>query len=430
LTKGIPQKHAHLHGAFWTLADQAAVSLGAFAINVQLARLLSPQDYGTFALLLGGYFLIQHVNASLIYYPLMVRLAGGNEKRPTDLVFASVTLTGASTLLLGAVLAVFLCIFGRQDIALAGTCYVLFWQIQDAHRRALLAEFQHRIAAVSDAITYLGGAGAIASLAATGSLSLVTALFAMTAACVVAVAAQAAQRYRMMPSRNELRVLTFEYWDFGKWAFVNGLILTLSMQIFPWSLAILHGTAAAAGFQAVLNIANLANPITFGLCNAILPAAARAHESLGLHEAWRTARKYITIGIALTASYAVPLLCVPWLALRVLYGPNSAYADLSTALSITVVAVAINSIADMIYTFINGVKGNRLVLGMNIWGLAATAVALPFAATYGVEGCALLLAASRLFRLIASWHLVARILSPGNNLPWPRPIQASGEGRQ
>ncbi|MEO8137116.1 MAG: hypothetical protein ABI831_24450 [Betaproteobacteria bacterium] len=429
MTIGNSQRHSHYRGTFWTLADQAAVSLGAFAINVQLARQLSPEDYGTFALLLGGYFLIQHVNSSLIYYPLMIQLAGGREKRPADLVVGSAILTGGCTLILAAVLAVCLSVFGRQDIALAGGCYVWFWQIQDVHRRALLAEFQHGIAAISDAITYLGGAAAIGVLAAFGNLSLVTALLAMSGACAVAVAVQAVQRYRTMPAGIDLRLRSVEFWHFGKWAFVNGLILTLGVQIFPWSLAIFHGAAAAAGFQAVLNLANLANPINFGLCNVILPAAARALQSGGVHEAWRSARRYIMIGVALTASYAIPLLCVPWLALQLLYGASSVYADLTTELSIVVVAVTVNAIGDMVYTFINGVKGNKLILGINAWGLALTVVAVPLAASYGIEGCALLLAASRIFRLVASLHLVGRMLSSDDNSAWTGPVQVNSEGR-
>src|SRR5829696_8632974 len=64
-------------GAFWTLLDQGSISLGTFLVNIELARELDATEYGTFALLFGVYFLIQLLNAALIFFPLMLRLAGG-----------------------------------------------------------------------------------------------------------------------------------------------------------------------------------------------------------------------------------------------------------------------------------------------------------------------------------------------------------------
>ena len=42
--------------ASWTLVDQGVVSAGNFLLNVLLARTLSEEDYGEFALFLGAIF--------------------------------------------------------------------------------------------------------------------------------------------------------------------------------------------------------------------------------------------------------------------------------------------------------------------------------------------------------------------------------------
>ena len=60
--------------ASWTLVDQCVVSLGNFALNVQLARDLAVADYGKFALFLGAIFVLRCFDYSLISYPLSVRL--------------------------------------------------------------------------------------------------------------------------------------------------------------------------------------------------------------------------------------------------------------------------------------------------------------------------------------------------------------------
>jgi O-antigen/teichoic acid export membrane protein len=287
------------------------------------------------------------------------------------------------------------------------------------------------MAALSDGITYLGGAAGITVLAAADRLNLYTSLCAMTAACALAVAVQATWRRPTVPNGvkpQSLVTLMREFWDFGRWAFFNGLTFILSVQIFPWSLAIVHGPAGAAEFQAVLNIANLVNPVVFGLSNIIMPQATQILEREGLRNAWNHTRKYIAIGFVLLASYVVFLMSVPLAALHLIYGANSAYVDLQQALRIAVMAVAISSVADMIYAFIGGVKAPRLALRMHIYGLLATAILLPFAAQYGVLGCTLLLVASRGFRLVASWLVVAQLISPTQEQPSARDLRTSSEG--
>jgi hypothetical protein len=136
-----------LQGVFWTLADQGAISLGTFLLNLQLARQLDVSEYGTFALLLGGYFLVQHFNTSLIHYPLILRLTG-KEERTSDLILISVALTAASSFAFSAIMVACLSAFGRPDIAAAAALYLLLWQLQDLLRRTLLAEFRHRAAII------------------------------------------------------------------------------------------------------------------------------------------------------------------------------------------------------------------------------------------------------------------------------------------
>jgi O-antigen/teichoic acid export membrane protein len=399
------------NGAFWTLLDQGAISLGTILINVQLARQLDAPEYGTFALLLGGFFLFQHFNASLIYYPLMLKLAGGKQERSSDLVFVSLILTALSTIAFAAVVISCLIVFGRSEIAFAAAVYLVLWQLQDVLRRALLAQFSHRTAAVADGIAYIGAAAGIALLAHSHSLSVSSALFTMAGTCTLAFAVQIFQHPPTFPRDGNARDLLDSFWTHGKWAFVNGVILIVTVQAFPWALATADGPAAAAGFQAVLNIANLANPIAFGLSNIILPAVAQAYAAGSTWNAWRAAQIYIIIGATLLSCFVIPVILMPHTVLALLYGANSPYAHLEQAVVVMVLAVAINSIADMINTFLHGVESAKLAVWMNGIGLGVAALLLPFVGLHGVLGCALALGAARVARLIAASRIVARMLS-------------------
>jgi O-antigen/teichoic acid export membrane protein len=418
-------------GAFWTLVDQGAVSLGTFLLNIQLARQLGAPEYGFFALLFGGYFIIQHLNASLIYYPMMLRLAGGKEDRPSDLVFTSAALTAASSLLLSAVVGACLFALGRGDIAAAAAIYLLLWQLQDVFRRALLAEFRHPIAAAIDAIIYIGAAGAIAILAKHGSLSLRTALTAMIGTCglglIIHFSIRISQRRPTWSSMNGQTKLMRDFWKLGRWVFVSGLIFIMSGQIFSWTLAMFNGPADVAGFQACLNIANVANPISFGLSNIILTTAAEAYQEDDLRKSWRAATTYIIIGMFLISSYALPVMFMPHTALVLFYGVNSAYVNLYHTLPIIVFAVAVNSVTDMVATFIEGTRAPRLVVWINLTSLVAAGVVLLLIGSLSVAGCALALAVARTTGAITAWYFIARMLSPVNRFAWARPAEISGK---
>src|SRR5262249_11011338 len=151
----------------------------------------------------------------------------------------------------------------------------------------------HRMAAVADGIAYIGAAAGIAILVYSQSLSVSNALFTMAGTCAFAIALQIFQRPPTFPHDGNVRDLLDGFWTHGKWALVNGVILIVTVQAFPWALATADGSAAAAAFQAALNIANLANPIAFGLTSIIMPAVAQAYAAGSIRSAWRAAQTYI-----------------------------------------------------------------------------------------------------------------------------------------
>jgi O-antigen/teichoic acid export membrane protein len=398
-------------GAFWTLLDQGAISLGSFLVNVVLARKLDAPEYGTFALLFGGYFLVQLINASFVFYPLMLKLAGDKEERSSDLVFVSLILTALSTCVFTVVVISCLIVFGRSEIAFAAAVYLVLWQLQDVLRRALLAQFRHKTAAIADGITYLGAAAGITILANSDSLSVSNALFVMASTCALAIAVQVFQRPPTFLRNSNARDLLHGFWGHGKWALANGVILFVTVQAFPWALATADGPAAVAAFQAVLNIANLTNPVAFGLYNIILPVVAQAYSAGSMRSAWRAAQTYITIGTALLSFLVIPVVLMPHTVLALLYGANSPYAHLEDAVGVMVLAAAINAIAEMINTFIHGVGSGKLAVWMNGISLGVVAVLLPCVGVDGILGCVLVFGAARVVRLVAASCIVARLMS-------------------
>ena len=398
-----------MHRAFWVLADQGLVSLGAFLVNVQLARQLAPEDYGTYALLLGGLLGLQLFNSSLLLYPMSIRLPVMQGASKRQLRSATVLLVVGACVPLSVALAAGLFVLGRGDLAPPAVAMFLCWQMQETMRRGLLAEFRYSTAIIGDATAYYGQVAAIATLSALGALTLAHAFEAMAVAYSAGAAIQAVQNRISFRRIASLRQTAMEFWSIGSWSLSNNIVSLLRIQIIPWTLAAVGGPAAAASFQAALNVVNLTNPAIIGLSNVIPQTAALSRQSGGNAEAWLASRFYMLIGVPPIVGYYAIVLLLPGLILRVFYGAGSPYLALTLDLQILALAWAAGYATDMTCAYLHGVNSARFALIINVLGALAVALAFPFIRTYGLAaGCAALLGAN-LVRLAASYLIQKRI---------------------
>ena len=402
-----------LRRAVWTLTDQGVVSLGAFLVNILLARFLSPSEYGVFALLFGALLGLQVINGSLLFYPLSIRAAVASDAKKAKLIGLTVVSAGLISLALGGVLCVVIIAFGRGDLVLPVAAWFLFWQLQEALRRGLFAEFRHQAALLGDSVSYVGQVIVVAALALVGDLTLPLALFSMAFTSALAALVQSRQLTLDLRvgdlSPASLSLIAKDFWSLGSWALGNHLVSLLRIQTFPWLLAASYGPAAAASFQAALNVVNLANPVVIGLGNLIPQAAAR-ELSRGFGVAWAVARSYAIIGfIPLLLYYAIAILW-PGPVLTILYGVDSPYLTLADAVRILAIAWVLGYAADMICSFLHGVGAARRAFGINGLGaLAAVITAVPLISAMGPSGGFFALAVSSLIRTGAAYFTLNRM---------------------
>jgi len=104
--------------ASWTLLDQCTVSAGNFVLNVLLARALSQDDYGKFALFLGAIFILRNVDWSLISYPLSLRLSVVEAGHRASLLGATILLAACLSLGLVIVMGLGVTLLGASDLLL------------------------------------------------------------------------------------------------------------------------------------------------------------------------------------------------------------------------------------------------------------------------------------------------------------------------
>ena len=398
--------------ASWTLVDQGVVSFGNFLVNVLLARTLSAEDYGKFALFLGAIFILRVIDYSLISYPLSVRLCVASDEERAGLIGNTFLLTAALSLVLVVVVALGTTLLEADNIVLPACLCFLCWQAQETSRRCLLADFRYRAAVAGDGIAYVGQALLIVLLAWLDDITLPAALYMMSATFGIGALAHASKLRYAWPDLAEARLLAREYFSVGKWSLVNYQLVLARVQLLPWVLAALTGTAATASLQAGLNIANMMNPIIFGIGNAIPQVAAHAHRTEGVIGASRAACGYVLFGLSPILVISAAAFLMPNLLLRTVYGPSSPYLAAAMGLQLLAVAGVLDYIAEMISKTLLGVQAGRLASAVNVVAVGAAAVlAFALIGPLGVLGACLALLIANLVRAISAVFAIAWLIA-------------------
>ena len=398
--------------ASWTLVDQCVVSGGNFLLNVLLARTLSEEDYGEFALFLGSIFLLRVIDYSFISYPLSVRLCVVNGAERARLLGNTAVLILVLSLVLVVVMALGTALLERDNILLPACLCYLCWQAQETSRRFLLADFRYREAVAGDGVAYVGQVLLIAVLLWSDSITLAAALYVMSVAFVLGAVVHVLRLRFARPGFAELRGLALEYFSVGKWSLVSYQLVLLRVQLFPWLLAAFAGTAATASLQAGLNIANMMNPIIFGIGNAIPQVAAHAHRTEGVLGASRAAYGYVLFGLGPILVICGAAVLMPDLLLHTVYGPASPYLAAAIGLQLLAVAGVLDYIAEMISKTLLGVQAGRLAFLVNVVAVvAALGLALALIAPLGVFGACLALLIANLVRVIGAVIAITWLIS-------------------
>lgn len=375
-----------LSKGFWSLADQGVVSVGNFATNILLARNVVEYDYGVFAILFGVMLFLNSIHTSFVSYPLSVK--GATVELPGLQRFTghSLLLTVLLSLPLMAAAAVAAVVLKRGDLVIWLGGALLFWQVQETLRRALMAHLRYREAIWGDAIHFLGQSAVIFVFAWWGELNLHVAFVAMCLAAAAGAAIQAIQLGLQRIRRAEWVEFLRISWDLGRWMLLSSLVGVVSLQVVPWVLAYFYGVDESGRLAAITTILGVIHPVLFGISSLIVPAASRALLR-GPRAAWRVGIKYTLLGSVLVAPYYLLVAAIPVVVLRVFYGTGSPYEDLTLALRMLVVCHAVDFLGTMLGGLLGGMGHSRWFFIANLAGMIATAaVSLPLTVLMGING--------------------------------------------
>lgn len=381
------------------LVDQAVVSGGNFLTTLVLARVLVPSSYGRFSLLLMFLYAINTCHSSLVIYPLILRVA----KCAPEKVSNATTSGLLQTLFLAAPLALgclaFAVIAHQIQALLFMILAMIAWQLQETTRRALLSTHNAAKAILPDACCYIGQAAMLFVLQPHG-LNVILCAIVLTSSIAMAWQMVA---LRMMPkdvpTRRALIDDARQSWTLGRHILGGNGFNMLALQTPGWVLAYFAGPVGVAGYQAILNLAGISNPIIFSVNTSLIPTVARS-----AHQGYAVARKTaLRVGLqygALLLPCFLALGFFPHQVMRMLYGSGNPYLQFATLLPLFIGAYAIQYVATVIGAYEGGMSRPQTYFYVQaISTVALIALALPLVQQYGVKGAVIAVFGFSLFRL-------------------------------
>jgi O-antigen/teichoic acid export membrane protein len=270
--------------AAWAVGDQAVFSFTGFIINVLLARWLTPEQYGAFAIAFSIYFLLAAFHNAAIVEPMMIF---GSGKYATQwrgyvgtVVRAHFVVTGAIGLLL-ALVGLFLYWYAQPLVAptlitLGLTAPVLLIII--VARRACYVEGRVRTSAISSGIYLTVAVAGFATLKHQNSLSAVAALLIMGLASLVGAAVIAIHTRTLAHAgpAPAFGTIATEHWGYARWASAATAMNWIPSNVFFFALPASGGLAASGAFRALLNLIQPPLQLQQAIGTVALPSLVRS----------------------------------------------------------------------------------------------------------------------------------------------------------
>jgi O-antigen/teichoic acid export membrane protein len=307
----------------WAFADQTLFAFSNFLLNVALARLLTPQDYGTFTIGYTIFLFVGTIYTSLLIEPLLVFGAGIYRDDLRTYVRALVRFhwrsTGiASVLLLAAGAGMRL--RGHPGLgtalfalAVANPCILLQWLM----RRACYVRFEPRLAAYAGiwyvVALFVGGG----ILERAGWLSAATGILLMGVGSLVS-ALWITSRLDIRPftagRSTVLAGLVTEHWRYGRWVVASSVLGWVPQSLYYLLLPLHAGLEGTAALKALMNLVMPVLHAYQPMLVLMVPALVRAR---GTPAFGRTVRTMLLLSTLCSGVY--------WLLLGVLDRPLVAW---------------------------------------------------------------------------------------------------------
>jgi O-antigen/teichoic acid export membrane protein len=382
-----------LRRGIWGITDQALFALSNFVLNVALARVLVPGEYGAFALAYSIFLLLATVYTSLFIEPLLVHGAGKYRDALRTYLrelmryhWKGTAIAAACLLATGGVLA-----YTRAGgvgltfvaLALAAPCILLQWLM----RRACYVRFEPKLAALAGiwyvvvliaggyALYRVGWLTAPSAVGLMGVGSLGSALWIMHRLGI---------RRHVRDVGGSMPELVADHWTYGRWVVGSNILGWVPQGIYFLVLPVQGGLEGTAALRAMLNFMMPVLHAYQPLFVLLIPALVRQKNTPGFG---RSLRVMTALMVACSTVY--------WLLLGLLNEPIVAwlykgryveYAHLLWIVGLVPITGAVVAVLGSALRALE--RPNHVFLAYLVSAAVAVTVGMLLTVTWGVTGAA------------------------------------------
>ena len=268
---------------FWAIMDQGLFAASNFALNIMLARWLTPTDYGAFSVAYTLFLLFGTFHTALLTEPMLVFGPGKYKERFRD--YLGVLLRGhwRFGVAIGLVFVLAGAILWVLESSLAPAIFVLaiaspFVLFQWLMRRACYVTLQPHFAAYAGVLYMVLMLGGLFGLYYYGVLNAVTGLGVMAFASLGSglwLVRQLSVPRAPKKASELMRVSMRDHWNYGQWALGTAILTWVPGNAFLLLLPTWWGLEASGTYRAMLNLLLPMMNVTTALGTVLLPALVK-----------------------------------------------------------------------------------------------------------------------------------------------------------
>lgn len=378
------------------IADQGIFAVSNFLLNVLLARWLTPEDYGAFALAYSVFLSFLLIHNALLTTPMLV--FGQGKYREHFQEYLGVLLRGHFALMLaGAILLIAASLVLRKiyspvvaqaflALAVAGPFILLLWLL----RRAFYARLEPKWAAASGVVYFVIVIAGASGLHAASLLSPSTSLLCMAAASLITcVFLLIRMRPQFATNAVTMRAVVNDHWEYGKWVAAGAVPNWVTDNIYYIVLPAWLGLAQAGALKALLNLAQPASQSISALGVLLMPMLVRDLKAKGASGMARTMKLSSIVFIGGSAGYMALLWVFRVHIFHSLYGNKFSGYDAWPLLAVGLIPIA-QSLPNIAGAALGAIEKPKLGFWADLWSAAfALAVGIPLAFWLRVGGALL-----------------------------------------
>jgi O-antigen/teichoic acid export membrane protein len=377
------------------LLDQGLYAGSNFVISILLARWLTPEQYGSYAVAFSVFVFIMMFHQALFLEPMLV--FGSSAYRNCLRAYLKALLLLHLCISLGIILVLGISAgvaskLGPTDgfpgalagVAFAAPLILMLWIV----KRIFYVNLSPAPSAGASLLYCSLTMGGLALLYHHNYLSpLSTFLLVGLASLVVNVVLLTYLGLRLAPSQDAPRLLDIwgRHWRYGRWALGANVMMWVPLNVFYPLLSSLSGMAAAGELKALMNFASPMYQTSGALSPLMLPHAARVLEKRGHAGAGYLLRQQTLLSISYSIPYWIVLLLFQAPIFRILY--SGRYMEVLYLMPVVALACVFGSAFFGPANVLRVMESPRSVFAaVSISSCVAVAVGVPITWAFGVKG--------------------------------------------